>query len=316
MPDGDKFREYNLHPRGGSPQHGSGSSNSTFLLLWPLASPNSLPLTLWRERERCLDPLDPRPHAPLLAAARAPPPPADLQDTSRSVERGTWSARKGPARGTGSRSKREKNKLEIFPQFFFLPFLFPPSAPHPAPFFDLFSTSSPLSRPLVRRPPQTPQQVIQPINGDPFIGMLETPVTSSPLVASYLSSLPAYRTGVSPLLRGVEIGLAHGLLVTGPFIKLGPLRDAANGVAEKAGCASGAGLVLILTACLAMYGASTFQNEGAEALGVKTLSGRAVARDPLQSGAGWSAFTAGWLVGGLSGVAWAYVLTQVLPYYS
>ena len=38
--------------------------------------------------------------------------------------------------------------------------------------------------------------------------------------------------------------------------------------------------------------------------------------DVHQSGAGWSAFTAGWLVGGLSGVAWAYVLTQVLPYYS
>lgn len=146
--------------------------------------------------------------------------------------------------------------------------------------------------------------------------MLETPVTSSPAVASYLSSLPAYRTGVSPLLRGVEIGLAHGLLVTGPFIKLGPLRAAANGVAEKAGCASAAGLVLILTACLAMYGASTFQNEAPSAIGVKTLSGRAVARDPLQSGEGWSSFTAGWLVGGLSGVAWAYVLTQFLPYYS
>lgn len=36
-------------------------------------------------------------------------------------------------------------------------------------------------------------QVIQPVNGDPFIGMLETPVTSSPLVAAYLSNLPAYR---------------------------------------------------------------------------------------------------------------------------
>lgn len=36
-------------------------------------------------------------------------------------------------------------------------------------------------------------QVIQPVNGDPFIGMLETPVTSSPLVAWYLSNLPAYR---------------------------------------------------------------------------------------------------------------------------
>jgi photosystem I subunit 11 len=62
--------------------------------------------------------------------------------------------------------------------------------------------------------------VIQPVNGDPFVGMLETPVTSSPLVASYLSNLPAYRTGVSPLLRGVEIGLAHGFLLPGPFIKV------------------------------------------------------------------------------------------------
>ncbi len=51
------------------------------------------------------------------------------------------------------------------------------------------------------------------MNGDPFIGMFETPVTSSPLVAGFLSNLPAYRTQVSPLLRGTEIGLAHGFLV-------------------------------------------------------------------------------------------------------
>ena len=55
--------------------------------------------------------------------------------------------------------------------------------------------------------------MVVPVNGDPFIGMLETPVTSSPLVAGYLSNLPAYRTQVSPLLRGVEIGLAHGFLL-------------------------------------------------------------------------------------------------------
>lgn len=62
--------------------------------------------------------------------------------------------------------------------------------------------------------------MVQPINGDPFIGMLETPVTSSPLVAWYLSNLPAYRTSVDPTLRGVEIGLAHGFLMAGPFIKV------------------------------------------------------------------------------------------------
>lgn len=64
------------------------------------------------------------------------------------------------------------------------------------------------------------KQVIQPMNGDPFIGMLETPVTSAPIVASFLSNLPAYRTGVAPLLRGVEIGLTHGFFVAGPFIKV------------------------------------------------------------------------------------------------
>ncbi|KAJ6710896.1 hypothetical protein OIU74_011705 [Salix koriyanagi] len=74
-------------------------------------------------------------------------------------------------------------------------------------------------------------QVVQPINGDPFIGSLETPVTSSPLIAWYLSNLPAYRTAVSPLLRGIEVGLAHGFLLVGPFVKAGPLRNT-----EYAGC--------------------------------------------------------------------------------
>lgn len=155
-------------------------------------------------------------------------------------------------------------------------------------------------------------QIVKPINGDPFIGMLETPVTSSPDVANFLSNLPAYRTGVAPLLRGVEVGLAHGFFVTGPFIKLGPLRS--TDAAEVAGCLSGAGLVLILTACLSIYGATAFQRE--EVVGLKTLSGRTIPKDPLQSSEGWSSFTSGWLVGGLSGVAWSYVLTQVLPYYS
>merc|ERR1712118_497189 len=103
-------------------------------------------------------------------------------------------------------------------------------------------------------------QVIQPLNGDPFIGMLETPVTSAPLVANYLSNFPAYRTGVSPLLRGVEIGLAHGFFLPGPFIKLGPLRNL-EGVAEISGCLSASGLVIILTVCLSIYGAAAFREK-------------------------------------------------------
>jgi len=131
----------------------------------------------------------------------------------------------------------------------------------------------------------TPQkQVIQPLNGDPFIGMLETPVTSAPIVAGFLSNLPAYKTGVAPLLRGVEIGLAHGFLVAGPFIKLGPLRNV-EGTAEIAGCLAAAGLVGILTGCLSIYGAVTFQDDEPQ-VGIKTLSGREIERDPLQSAEG------------------------------
>merc|ERR1719146_73701 len=160
---------------------------------------------------------------------------------------------------------------------------------------------------------QRKEQVIQPLNGDPFIGMLETPVTSAPIVANYLSNLPAYRTGVAPLLRGVEVGLAHGFFLPGPFIKLGPLRSI-DGVAEIAGCLAAAGLVIILTACLSIYGEVRFQRD--EIVGAKTLSGRDIAIDEWQTSGGWGEFTSGWLVGGLSGVLYCYICTQLFPYYS
>ena len=93
-------------------------------------------------------------------------------------------------------------------------------------------------------------------------------------------------------------------------LQLGPLR-AVEGTAEIAGCLSAAGLVGILALCLTLYGAAQFQSK--PTLGVKTLSGRSIERDSLQTSEGWSGFTAGWLVGGLGGVAWAYVCTQVGP---
>ncbi|CAN1345236.1 Photosystem I reaction center subunit XI, chloroplastic, partial [Linum perenne] len=144
-------------------------------------------------------------------------------------------------------------------------------------------------------------QVIQPINGDPFIGSLETPVTSSPLIAWYLSNLPAYRTAVSPLLRGIEVGLAHGFLLVGPFVKAGPLRN--TEYAGQAGSLAAAGLVVILSLCLTMYGISSF--------------GRKKVPDQLQTADGWSKFTGGFFFGGISGVTWAYFLLYVinLPYY-
>ncbi|XP_075075187.1 photosystem I reaction center subunit XI, chloroplastic-like isoform X1 [Nicotiana tabacum] len=184
-------------------------------------------------------------------------------------------------------------------------------------------------------------QVIQPLNGDPFIGSLETPVTSSPLIAWYLSNLPAYRTAVNPLLRGVEVGLAHGFLLVGPFVKAGPLRNTEYAapcqrcdvrvqlnVHENmtpttrpslggAGSLAAAGLVVILSICLTIYGISSFKEGEASTAPALTLTGRKKVPDQLQTAEGWSKFTGGFFFGGISGVTWAYFLLYVLdlPYY-
>lgn len=157
--------------------------------------------------------------------------------------------------------------------------------------------------------------MIQPINGDPFIGSLETPITSSPLIAWYLSNLPAYRTAVNPLLRGIEVGLAHGFLLVGPFVITGPLRN--TPVAGQAGSLAAAGLVVILSICLTMYGTASF-NEGEPSTAPSlTLTGRKKEPDQLQTADGWAKFSGGFFFGGISGVAWAYFLLYVLdlPYY-
>ncbi|OMP07428.1 Photosystem I PsaL, reaction centre subunit XI [Corchorus olitorius] len=158
-------------------------------------------------------------------------------------------------------------------------------------------------------------QVIQPINGDPFIGSLETPITSSPLIAWYLSNLPAYRTAVNPLLRGVEVGLAHGFLLVGPFVKAGPLRN--TEVAGAAGSFAAAGLVVILSICLTMYGVASFKEGEPSTAPSLTLTGRKKEPDQLQTADGWAKFTGGFFFGGISGVVWAYFLLYVLdlPYY-
>ncbi|CAO2832572.1 unnamed protein product [Amaranthus hypochondriacus] len=161
---------------------------------------------------------------------------------------------------------------------------------------------------------KTNYQVVQPLNGDPFIGGLETPVTSSPLVAWYLSNLPGYRTAVNPLLRGVEVGLAHGYLLVGPFVMTGPLRNTEyKGIAGSLGAA---GLVIILSICLTMYGIATFKEGEPSIAPSLTLTGRKKVADQLQTADGWAKFTGGFFFGGISGVIWAYFLLYVLdlPY--
>lgn len=138
---------------------------------------------------------------------------------------------------------------------------------------------------------------ISPYNEDPFVGNLSTPINTSSFTKGLLSNLPAYRRGLSPLLRGLEIGMAHGYFLIGPFYKLGPLRS--TDVALLSGFLSTVGLILILTTCLSIYGSVSFDKEDT--------------KDALQTSEGWGQFTAGFLVGAVGGSGFAYLLLANLP---
>jgi len=138
---------------------------------------------------------------------------------------------------------------------------------------------------------------IQPYNNDPFVGNLSTPISTSSFTKNLLSNLPAYRRGLSPLLRGLEIGMAHGYFLVGPFDKLGPLRN--TDVALLSGFLSAVGLIIILTTCLSMYGSVSFDKDDS--------------KDLLQTSEGWGQFTGGFLVGSVGGAGFAYLLLANIP---
>ena len=141
---------------------------------------------------------------------------------------------------------------------------------------------------------------IKPYNDDPFVGHLSTPITSSAVTKTILGNLPAYRPGLNPLLRGLEVGLAHGYFLIGPFAKLGPLRN--TDVALLAGFLSTLGLIIIATLGLTIYGYATFQDDNS--------------KDELQSKIGWDQFKGGFLVGAFGGSGFAYICLLSIPAFS
>ena len=141
-------------------------------------------------------------------------------------------------------------------------------------------------------------EFVKPYNDDPFVGNLATPVSTSSFTKSLLGNLPAYRPGLSPLLRGIEIGMTHGYFLVGPFYKLGPLRN--SDVALLSGFFSSIGLIVILVACLTIYGIVSFEDNDTS--------------DQLQSAQGWRQFTSGWLVGSIGGASFAFILINNIPF--
>lgn len=139
---------------------------------------------------------------------------------------------------------------------------------------------------------------IKPYNDDPFVGHLSTPVTTSAATKTFLSNLPIYRAELSPLFRGLEVGMAHGYLLVGPFNKLGPLRN--SEIALLSGFLSAVGLIIILVLCLTIYGKVSFQNR-------TKITSNLINKD-LFTEEGWSQFTSGFLVGAFGGAGFAYLI--------
>jgi photosystem I subunit 11 len=144
---------------------------------------------------------------------------------------------------------------------------------------------------------------IKPYNDDPFVGHLATPITSSAVTRAILRNLPAYRFGLTPLLRGLEIGLAHGYFLIGPFAKLGPLRD--SDIALFAGFLSTIGLILILTLGLTIYGAAAFQKDSA----TETVN-------QLQTKKAWDQFKGGFFVGACGSAGFALICLSSIPTFA
>jgi photosystem I subunit 11 len=151
--------------------------------------------------------------------------------------------------------------------------------------------------------PSTFPQVVQPAE-DPQNGNLATPVNASGFTKALINNLPAYRPNLSPLRRGLEVGMAHGFFLFGPFALLGPLRD--SDVPYLAGLLSASGLIVILTVCLSIYGSVGVNNP------VSTIT-TPNPPDSLKTDEGWSEFAGGFLVGGVGGATFAYLLMTNLP---
>jgi photosystem I subunit 11 len=142
-------------------------------------------------------------------------------------------------------------------------------------------------------------EFIKPYNNDPSVGNLATPVTTSTVTKIYLGNLPLYRKGLSAFFRGLEIGMAHGYFLIGPFYLLGPLRNSEN--ALLVGFLAALGLIVILTLALVIYGLAQFQDTG-------NMEG-------LESSQGWRQFTSGFCIGAFGGDLVAYVLLANLEIF-
>lgn len=147
--------------------------------------------------------------------------------------------------------------------------------------------------------------IIKPFRGDPFVANLSTPITDSPLARAFINNLPAYRQGLTPFMRGLEIGMAHGYFLVGPEVVVGPLRETAHG-ANLSGLITA--IFITASACLgiSIFALTTFQGNPR---GAYSSYSRDFLR-PLRKREEWNQLNAGVFLGSMGGAIFAYLLLE------
>lgn len=148
-------------------------------------------------------------------------------------------------------------------------------------------------------------EIIKPYQGNPFVANLSTPINDSTLAKAFINNLPAYRKGLTPFMRGLEIGMAHGYFLVGPEVVVGPLRETAHG-ANLSGLITA--IFITASACLgiSIFALTTFQGNPRGAY-------NSYSKDPLRplrTREEWNQLNGGIFLGSMGGAVFAYFLLE------
>lgn len=146
---------------------------------------------------------------------------------------------------------------------------------------------------------------IQPYQANPWFGNLSTPINDSPIVKAYIRNLPAYRPGLTPFMRGLEIGMAHGYFLVGPEVVVGPLRETAHG-ANLSGLITA--IYIAVSACLgiSIFALAMFQGDPKGSYNSHSQDNLR----PLRSKDDWFQLSGGVFLGSMGGAVFAYLLLE------
>jgi hypothetical protein len=121
---------------------------------------------------------------------------------------------------------------------------------------------------------------------------VQTAVRDGLFSKQFLDNLAFYRQGLKPWQRGLEIGMAHGYFLIGPFVSLGPLRNTPE--AATVGMLSGMAVIMVVSSGGLLFG-TTIKPTLFDKPGDKPAQG-------FQEMISWHG------IGGIGGAAFAHIL--------